>query len=175
MVGGCLTFQFISNNSASGPGWEAEITCFEPCQDVTASIDSNPDVNSDGSMEVDLDEIIDFTAIGTFSNGISEGAIYEWDFGDGNLQNGINVQHSYSSAGLYTVSLTITDYNDCSSNTAEVQIIVGATIPGNPYVDAGDDIELNCPETIQLSANFLEIGESTTCLLYTSPSPRDLH
>ena len=159
---GCLTIQFFSNGAAQASGWEAIISCFEPCQDVTAAIDSNPAVNADESIEVDLDETIDFTAIGTFSNGISEGAIYEWDFGDGNSANGENIQHSYSTAGLYNVSLTITDYNDCSSNVVEVQVIAGATIPGNPYVDAGNDIELACPNIVQLNADFLEIGQSTS-------------
>ena len=73
---------------------------------------------------------------------------------------GENVQHSYSTAGLYNVTLLITDYNDCTSNIAEVQVIAGATTPGNPYVSAGDDINLECPELVQLSADFLEIGET---------------
>ncbi len=159
---GCLTIQFFSNGAAQASGWEATISCFEPCQEVTAAIDSNPAVNIDGSIEVELDETIDFTAIGTFSNGISEDAIYEWGFGDGNSANGENIQHSFSTAGLYNVTLIITDYNGCNSNTAEVQVIAGATIPGNPYVDAGNDIELDCPNIVQLNADFLEIGQSTS-------------
>ena len=61
---------------------------------------------------------------------------------------------------MYNVTLIITDYNDCTSNTAEVQVIAGATTPGNPYVSAGDDFTLECPELVQLSADFLEIGET---------------
>ena len=45
---GCLTIQFFSNGAAQASGWEATISCFEPCQDVTASSDSNPGVNVDG-------------------------------------------------------------------------------------------------------------------------------
>ena len=157
---GCLTIQFFSNGAAQASGWEAIISCFEPCQDVTASIDSNPDVNIDGSIEVDLDQNIDFTAIGNFSNGNSSNAIYEWNFDDGNTALGENVQHSFDAAGLYNVTLIITDYNDCISNTAEVQVIAGATTPGNPYVSAGDDFTLECPEIVELSADFLEIGET---------------
>ena len=66
---GCLTIQFFSNGAAQASGWEATISCFEPCQDVTAAIDSNPGVNIDGSIEVDLDQTIDFTGIGGFSSG----------------------------------------------------------------------------------------------------------
>ena len=41
-------------------------------------------------------------------------------------------------------------------------MIAGATIPGNPYVDAGNDIELDCQNIVQLNADFLEIGQSTS-------------
>ena len=45
---------------------------------------------------------------------------------------------------------------------AEVQVIVGATTPGNPYVSAGDDFSIVCDTSTQLSAEFLEIGETNT-------------
>ena len=157
---GCLTIQFFSNGAAQASGWEATISCFEPCQDVTAAIDSSPGVNIDGSIEVDLDQTIDFTGIGGFSAGNSNNATYEWNLDDGTILFGENVQHSYSTAGLHNVTLQITDYNDCTSNIAEVQVIAGATTPGNPYVSAGEDINLECPELVQLSADFLEIGET---------------
>ena len=109
---GCLTIQFFSNGAAQASGWEATISCFEPCQDVTAAIDSNPGVNIDGSIEVDLDQTIDFTGIGGFSSGNANNATYEWNLDDGTILFGENVQHSYSTAGLYNVTLLITDYND---------------------------------------------------------------
>jgi len=34
---------------------------------------------------------------------------YGWDFGDGNTSTGVTTNHSYASAGTYTVSLTVTD------------------------------------------------------------------
>ena len=156
---GCLTIQFFSNGAAQASGWEAIISCFEPCQDVASSITSAPGVNN-GSIEVDVDETIDFTGIGQFSNGISENATYQWNFGDGNTGLGENIQYSFSNAGLYNVTLVVTDYNNCSSEVSEVQIIVGASTPGNPYVSAGDDVTLVCETTVQLSADFLEIGET---------------
>jgi hypothetical protein len=36
------------------------------------------------------------------------GPIYAWDFGDGNTSTEANPQHSYASAGVYDVSLTVT-------------------------------------------------------------------
>ena len=42
---------------------------------------------------------------------ISDGEIvsYHWDFGDGTTGTGKNIEHTYSSAGTYNVTLTITD------------------------------------------------------------------
>ncbi|MAP99262.1 MAG: hypothetical protein CMC51_00350, partial [Flavobacteriaceae bacterium] len=159
---GCLTIQFFSNGAAQASGWEATISCFEPCQDVTADINSSPNVNTDGAIVVDVDEIIDFSGIGGFSSGNSNNAIYEWNFDDGTNAVGENIQHSFSNAGLYDVTLIITDYNDCVSNTAEVQVIVGASTPGNPYVSAGESFSIICETSAQLNADFLELGETNT-------------
>ena len=144
-------------------------TCFEPCQEVTAEIDTNSQINSGGSIEVEENEIIEFTAIGSFSNSISDNAIYEWNLGDGTTQFGENIQHSFSSAGLYNVTLVITDYNNCDSNIAEIQVIIGASIPGNPYVSAGDDITLDCENLASLSAEYLDIGETTEYIIESIP------
>ncbi|WP_407075566.1 PKD domain-containing protein [Paraglaciecola sp.] len=45
------------------------------------------------------------------ANSFDDGTIvsYEWDFGDGTVASGVNTNHSYLSAGTYTVSLTVTD------------------------------------------------------------------
>ena len=50
---------------------------------------------------------------------------YSWNFGDGNFETTINptVQHSYSSPGTYTVTLTVTD-NDGLKTTLIKQITV---------------------------------------------------
>ncbi len=50
----------------------------------------------------------------TFSGASSsdpDGSIvgYRWDFGDGGISNGVGVSHTYTAAGNYTVTLTVTD------------------------------------------------------------------
>ena len=59
---------------------------------------------------------------------------YEWDFGDGTNGTGIVVAHSYSSAGDYMVTLTVTD-NKESMNTTSKTITV--SIPEKPIFDTG--------------------------------------
>jgi PKD repeat protein len=59
-----------------------------------------------------------------FTNTSSENADYfEWDFGDGTYSNAVNVQHFYSKAGLYVVTLTAFNgsrLSDQASITIEV-------------------------------------------------------
>lgn len=62
---------------------------------------------------------------------------YTWDFGDGQIGNGLEVDHVYTAAGTYNVQLTVQDnYNH--SQAASVQIkVVQPTFPQN--VLAGGD------------------------------------
>ena len=58
---------------------------------------------------------------------------YEWDFGDGNTGTGEVITHSYSSAGDYTVNLTVTD-NDGAVNSTDKTITV---YPSTSVFDTG--------------------------------------
>ncbi|MCW4033803.1 MAG: PKD domain-containing protein [Candidatus Bathyarchaeota archaeon] len=42
---------------------------------------------------------------------------YEWDFGDGTTATGIEVEHTFTQAGEYTVTLTVTDNNGATDST----------------------------------------------------------
>jgi len=75
-------------------------------------------------------EQIQFDASSSFD---SDGSIvaWQWDFGDGNVASGEVVQHAYSVAGTYKVTLTVTD-NDGASRSVYKYITVnspGTNIP----------------------------------------------
>jgi len=58
------------------------------------------------------------------------GLTYAWDFGDGSTGEGMTVQHTYTMAGTYPVSLTVVD-DEGMSDTASTT----ATISGNAVLD----------------------------------------
>lgn len=71
---------------------------------------------------------------------------FEWDFGDGNTSNAINVQHSYAAAGTYLVSLTATNFCGNSATITET-FTVGANvtpIAANYFAGVPDET-LFCP------------------------------
>ncbi|WP_273289547.1 choice-of-anchor L domain-containing protein, partial [Winogradskyella sp.] len=108
---GCLTITFTTNGSGNTLGWEAEILCATPCQDIIASIDStNPAPNGSGVIGILPGESVDFSGSATFSDD-GTNATYNWDFGDGNSASGTDVSNTFATAGTYSVTLTVTDDN----------------------------------------------------------------
>ncbi|MGH2553979.1 MAG: PKD domain-containing protein, partial [Chitinophagaceae bacterium] len=77
------------------------------------TIDENPDVAAD-MISACKTAIINFTAINITAANITN---YAWTFGDGGTGNGTipTISHTYSTAGTYTVTLTITDNNGCTN------------------------------------------------------------
>ncbi|MAQ40642.1 MAG: hypothetical protein CMH15_06250 [Mesonia sp.] len=113
---GCLTFEYVPDGQPSPlPGWEAEISCVVPCQNIDPAITSvSPSELIDDTYTVDVFVEINFNAEVIFENS-DENAIYSWDFGDGDSGNGLEVSHTYSQLGTFTVELEVTDANNCTS------------------------------------------------------------
>jgi gliding motility-associated-like protein len=79
---------------------------------------------------------------------ISAGSItsYTWDFGDANPSgNGINTTHSYTTAGTFVVSLTVSNGNCSSTATTSIDVIANpaATASNNSPICAGAILNLN--------------------------------
>lgn len=63
------------------------------------------------------------TSPGTFT-------AWSWDFGDGNTSTSQNPSHTYTTGGVYTVSLTATDYVGSNTKTLSNLINVGPGMTG---------------------------------------------
>ncbi|HPF96079.1 MAG TPA: PKD domain-containing protein, partial [Mangrovimonas sp.] len=124
---GCLTVVFTSNASGNGPGWTADISCYEPCQNITAEIiDSTPAADASGEISVCLGADVTFEGGAQFSvNDDTDTATYDWDFGNGQTATGQTVTTNFPDAGVYIVNLTVTDDNPlgCSSSNEINQIV----------------------------------------------------
>ena len=75
---------------------------------------------------------ITFDGSGSYdSDDIGDGIVsYAWDFGDGATGTGMTAQHTYTVAGTYIVSLTVTDGEDDTNTNSTI-----ATISGNAVLD----------------------------------------
>lgn len=168
---GCLTFEFTSDGSTNSSGWAANISCLEPCQDITAQLDStNPTPNTDGFIDVCIGDLITFNGSGTFETD-GTGATYNWDLGDGTTATGESVTISYAISGVFLVSLEIRDTNTdenplgCMSTNAVHQIVRVSNIPDFAGTQADNDI-LCFGE----STNIEGVATSQT-LIYDCPPP----
>ncbi|RLJ59811.1 proprotein convertase P-domain-containing protein, partial [Lacinutrix venerupis] len=144
---GCLTFVFTSDGTATTTGWEATISCYEPCQTIVSQLDSaTPTPNADGYIRVCTDEDITLNGSGNFSVD-GTGATYEWDLGDGNTVTGQTATFSYPNPGVYIVNLNITDTNTspapgtgCTNTNLINQVIQVGTEPDFTGTEAADTV-----------------------------------
>jgi len=149
---GCLTFVFVTNTSANTSGWLAEISCFEPCQDIEAALDSTiPAANADDVVRICQGGEVTFNGSATFSND-GTGATYAWDFGDNTTGNGESVTHTYTDAGIYEAILVVTDTNPevCSSTNFVRQFIHVSTNPEFSPIVSEDEICFGETATIEM-------------------------
>ncbi len=70
----------------------------------------------------------------SFTNTSTDGATYNWSFGDGGTSTTANPSHTYAVEGAYTVTLTVT--NGCGTDFYSVVIEVGTDINTITLADA---------------------------------------
>ena len=76
------------------------------------SVESDPVANFDAMANG-----LEYTFIDMSSANVDE---YIWDFGDGNTSNEANPVHTFATAGVYSVSLTVS--NECGSHTFMTEV-----------------------------------------------------
>ncbi len=82
---------------------------------------------------------------------------YAWNFGDGNTGTGATILHSYTTAGSYVVTLTVTD-NDGLTASASATVTVVDTGP----LDGAALYDTNCAGCHGAGANSTKVGADAT-------------
>lgn len=131
---GCLTFVFESDGSIQYAGWQAAISCSQPCQTIQAVFSSSSPAASGSYINVCQGQTVSFSGSATFpQNGTSytqslATSTFTWDFGDGTTATGQNVTHTYATEGGYDVDLVVTDNHGCISyNDIDIRVRVSTT------------------------------------------------
>jgi PKD repeat protein len=120
--------------------------------DLTTRIAWNlpPVANAGGDRTVTEGTLSLFNASGSSD---PDGSIvsYSWDFGDGNTDTGVSVQHAYGDDGTYYLTLTIEDDGGLTASDT-VEIVVENALPEiNPFgpfsVAEGSTLVVGCQAT----------------------------
>lgn len=132
---GCLTFQFVCNNGASGGdiGWAADISCVTPCTYPASAFSlTDPDPFDDFNLSVGVCPFQDvfFDGSESTADGVPL-SNWIWNWGDGNVETTESdlVSHNYSEPGEYLVTLVVEDENNCNSVNLEPYQVLVSTIP----------------------------------------------
>ncbi len=96
---------------------------FAYAEELTESKETNylkASINTPEAIELQKSNIFD--ASQSFIPDTTKEIHYEWDFGDGNKNEGVEVLHSYKSPGYYVVTLKISDGENISENKMKIYV-----------------------------------------------------
>ena len=129
--------------------------CFNDFTDaMTISPLPVPDFQADlleGCLPVTV-QFTDFT-LDAFPN-----ATYVWDFGDGSSSSLKNPQHEYTTAGLFSVSLSVNNTDRCAGSVLQSNLI---QVNPNPEANASADPYLTTLDTPEINFFNQSISDST--------------
>ncbi len=90
--------------------------------------DAGDDINTFAGDDVNFDGSGSFDSDGTIVS-------YEWDFGDGTSDTGINPSYEYNAAGTYIVTLTVTDDDGAIDSDTLIVDVSEPDINEDPVAD----------------------------------------
>ena len=120
---------------------------------------ANPTAVPRGPYSAAVDESIYFDASSSFD---IDGTVtsYLWDFGDGATSTELKQWHRFTSAGTYTVSLTVTD-NTGLTHTATTTATIGGSDNSTPTANANGPYTANAGDTITFSSSGSSDADGT--------------
>lgn len=154
----CITVTFRSDGQLEAAGWVASIECIQVCQNFEGAVlfsDPAPIPQDTNSINLCPGDNLFLRGRGFYpqNNTLYEqddsSSVFSWDFGNGDVRTGKNVDYTYLEPGGYTVRLRVSDTRGCqSTNVVEKKIRV-ATRPRFsadtsllPEICAGDTLRI---------------------------------
>ncbi|WFO16751.1 PKD domain-containing protein [Cellulophaga baltica 4] len=101
------------------------ITVTAPANQAPTAVASSDATSGEASLAVQ------FTGDTSSDPDISDILTYAWDFGDGSTATTANPSHTFTTAGTYDVTLTVTDDGTPALSSSEVTITITVTAPAN--------------------------------------------
>lgn len=154
---GAITFRFKSNSATVDAGWNATISCATPCQIVVADLDTiamSPKPNDSNYVDVCFGSPVIFSGKGVYpQNGFAYNqndntSLFIWNFGDGIIDTGKTISHTYNLVRGYDVMLTVRDSAGCkSTNAINLRVRIAddpiTKVIQPPAICTGDSVLLN--------------------------------
>ena len=126
--------------------------CSSSSDTVNVKLNKAPVAVAGNDVKVCLGTPVTFDGSGSLSEE-GEELQYEWDFGDGITQSGVNVTHTYEQGGNYKVVLTVNDMQNtnCSTSIDSLFVIVNsrptAVLNSVSIACTGDEISFDASGT----------------------------
>jgi len=121
--------------------WSGEDTAILIINTNSSSINEPPTPDTGGPYKGYVNSSILFDASNSSDKDGNDLITYEWYFGDGKSENGVYVEHAYSSPGNYTVTLTVTDSQE---KTSSIYTYANISIK-TPYQNTDNEEDDNTP------------------------------
>ena len=147
IAGWCSSSSAWAYEPGVGAHWQQAWTDVGECRDTG---NQTPVAQANGPYSAMVDQAVAFSSNGSMD---PDGTITEfnWEFGDGQSSLQANPSHSYTSAGSYTVTLTVTDNEGA---TARVATTADITAAGNqpPVANANGPYVTDVAQAVSFSS-----------------------
>lgn len=124
------------NNPTTGSIYTCQLTSVTGCIVNISTILQPVDTQAEFNVTNNCYYNIDFSSSPSFTPANTTFASYAWNFGDGGTSTSANPTHTYTAAGNYTVTLTVTNSAGCSSFISHPVVVVAPPTAAISYLSS---------------------------------------
>jgi chitinase len=151
IAGWCSSSAAWAYAPGDGAHWQQAWSQTDSCDTTTPPVNSAPTAQANGPYSGSTGSAINFSSNGSND---SDGSIsaYSWSFGDSATSAQANPSHSYTEAGTYQVSLTVTDNDGATHSDSATVTVVAANQNQPPVAQVNGPITTTANATVSLSS-----------------------